>query len=242
MLAGFRRFIVKLILCALIVPIVLVVIFKFINPPFWGWELSRALFPPKGYPEQTHHQWVDLSKISKNMQLAVIASEDQTFPEHHGIDLNATLSVLEHSGKNGPSRGASTISQQTAKNVFLFPSHSFIRKGIELYFALWMEIIWGKDRILETYLNVIEFGPGIYGVQAASEHFFHIPASRLSAQQAAQLAAVLPNPYKIKASPMSNYVYQRTLWIRKQMRQLGMVTLNKVYDEQSLFKSFNLYR
>ncbi|PSU88594.1 monofunctional biosynthetic peptidoglycan transglycosylase [Photobacterium kishitanii] len=242
MLAGFRRFIVKFILCALIAPIVLVVIFKFINPPFWGWEISRAIFPPKDYPEQTHHQWVNLDKISKNMQLAVIASEDQTFSEHHGIDLSATLSVLQHSGKNGPDRGASTITQQTAKNVFLFPSHSFIRKGIELYFALWMEIIWGKDRILETYLNVIEFGPGIYGVQAASEHFFHIPASRLSAQQAAQLAAVLPNPYKIKASPMSNYVYQRTLWIRKQMRQLGMVTLDKVYDEQSLFKSFHLYR
>lgn len=242
MLTSFKRFIVKLILGTLIIPIVLVIIFKFINPPFWGWEISRTLFPPQGYPKQTQHQWVNLNKISKNMQLAVIASEDQTFPEHHGIDLNATLSVLEHSGKNGPRRGASTITQQTAKNVFLFPWHSYIRKGIELYFALWMEVIWGKDRILETYLNVIEFAPGIYGVQAASEHFFHIPASRLSSQQAAQLAAVLPDPYKIKASPMSNYVYQRTLWIRKQMRQLGMVTLNKIYDEQSLFKSFNLYR
>ncbi|GAA03371.1 monofunctional biosynthetic peptidoglycan transglycosylase [Photobacterium leiognathi] len=237
-----KRFFLKLFLFALLFPIVLVVIFKFVNPPFWGWELSRTLFPPQGYPEHIQHEWVNLDKISKNMQLAVIASEDQTFPEHHGIDVQATLAVLKHAGKNGPDRGASTISQQAAKNMFLFPVHSFIRKGVELYFSLLMEIVWGKERILEVYLNIIEFGPGIYGVEAASEHFFHIPASRLSAQQAAQLAAVLPNPYKIKASPMSNYVYQRTLWIRRQMRQLGMVTLDKVYNEQSLFKSFHIYR
>lgn len=232
-----KRFLLKLIAFIGLFPIVLVIVFKFIDPPFWGWQISRTFSPPKGYPEQTQHQWVDLHRISKNMQLAVIASEDQTFPDHHGIDLNATFMVLKKVGTHHSIRGASTISQQTAKNMFLFPSHSFIRKGVELYFSLLLEALWGKQRILEVYLNIIEFAPGIYGIEAASQHFFHRSAVQLTAQQSAQLAAVLPNPYKIKATPMSAYVQQRSRWIRQQMRQLGMITLNKIYNEQSLSKS-----
>ncbi|PSU44066.1 monofunctional biosynthetic peptidoglycan transglycosylase [Photobacterium frigidiphilum] len=212
----------------LLFPIALVVIGKFVDPPIWGWKIHRTLFPPSDYPSQSTHQWVELSSISKNAQLAVIASEDQTFPQHIGIDLNAILMVIKQSGAEGPNRGASTITQQTAKNVYLFPAHSFIRKGAELYFSVLMELIWDKRRILEVYLNVIEFGPGLYGIEAASQNYFAIPASRLSAQQAAQLAAVLPNPYKIKANPMSQYVYERSHWITKQMRQLGMGTLNQL--------------
>lgn len=223
-----KRFIYKALAFILLLPIALVVIGKFVDPPIWGWKIHRTLFPPSGYPSQSTHQWVELSAISKNAQLAVIASEDQTFPQHIGIDLNAILMVIKQSGSDGPNRGASTITQQTAKNVYLFPAHSFIRKGAELYFSVLMELIWDKRRILEVYLNVIEFGPGLYGIEAASQNYFAIPASRLSAQQAAQLAAVLPNPYKIKANPMSQYVYERSHWITKQMRQLGMGTLNQL--------------
>ncbi|PSV46922.1 monofunctional biosynthetic peptidoglycan transglycosylase [Photobacterium indicum] len=223
-----KRFIYKALVFIMLFPIALVVIGKFVDPPIWGWKIHRTLFPPSDYPSQSTHLWVELSAISKNAQLAVIASEDQTFPQHIGVDLNAILMVVKQSGSDGPNRGASTITQQTAKNVYLFPAHSFIRKGIELYFSVLMELIWGKSRILEVYLNVIEFGPGLYGIEAASQNYFAIPASRLSAQQAAQLVAVLPNPYKIKANPMSQYVYERSHWITKQMRQLGMGTLNQL--------------
>lgn len=223
-----KRFIYKALAVILLFPIVLVVIGKFVDPPIWGWKIHRTLFPPSSYPSQSTHQWVELSAISKNAQLAVIASEDQTFPQHIGVDLNAILMVVKQSGAEGPNRGASTITQQTAKNLYLFPAHSFIRKGVELYFSVLMELIWDKSRILEVYLNVIEFGPGLYGIEAASQNYFAISASRLSAQQAAQLAAVLPNPYKIKANPMSQYVYERSHWITKQMRQLGMGTLNQL--------------
>ncbi|WP_081470363.1 monofunctional biosynthetic peptidoglycan transglycosylase [Photobacterium profundum] len=223
-----KRFIYKALAFILLFPIALVVIGKFVDPPIWGWKIHRTLFPPSGYPSQSTHQWVELSAISKNAQLAVIASEDQMFPSHIGIDLNAILMVVKQSGAEGSNRGASTITQQTAKNVYLFPAHSFIRKGVELYFSVLMELIWDKRRILEVYLNVIEFGPGLYGIEAASQNYFAVPASRLSAQQAAQLAAVLPNPYKIKANPMSQYVYKRSHWITKQMRQLGMGTLNQL--------------
>ncbi|UUM33145.1 monofunctional biosynthetic peptidoglycan transglycosylase [Vibrio japonicus] len=207
------------------VPIVLVFILKFVNPPFWGWEISRTFFPPKGYPEQSQHQWVPLSEISPSLPLAVMASEDQRFPHHWGIDVNALASVIKNSGQEGPNRGASTITQQTAKNVFLFPSRTYIRKAYELYITLLIELMWGKERIMEMYLNVVEFGPGIYGVQAASEHYFGVSAHRLARYQAAQLAVVLPNPYRIQPVPMSGYVQRRVDWVLRQMRNLGQVSL-----------------
>ncbi|OLQ75064.1 monofunctional biosynthetic peptidoglycan transglycosylase [Photobacterium proteolyticum] len=226
MIARLKRWLFRLVLLALGLPIVLVATLKFIDPPVWGWKIHRSLFPPAGYPAQTTHLWTELRNISPNVQLAVIASEDQRFPSHHGIDVNAVLGILKKTGTNGPERGGSTITQQTAKNLFLFPARSFVRKGVELYFALLMELIWDKQRILEVYLNIIEFGPGLYGVEAASQNYFAIPSNRLSTQQAAQLAAVLPNPYTIKANPMSAYVSKRSRWITRQMRQLGKGTLN----------------
>lgn len=216
-----KRVLTTFIALALGVPVVLVLILKFVNPPFWGWQVSRTLFPPKGYPEHTQHQWVPLSKTSPSLPQAVMASEDQQFPSHWGIDLNALMSVILSSGDDGPDRGASTITQQTAKNVFLFPSHTYIRKAYELYISFLMELIWGKERIMEVYLNVIEFGPGIYGVQAASEHYFGVSADKLTRSQAAQLAVVLPNPYKIRPVPMTNYVQHRVQWVLRQMRNLG---------------------
>ncbi len=208
-------------------PIVLVVLLKFVNPPFWGWEISRSLSPPAGYPEQSQHQWVSLSSVSTSLPLAVMASEDQRFPNHWGIDLHELLSVIKQreQGGSGFGRGASTITQQTAKNVFLFPSHTYLRKAYELYISFLIEMIWGKERIMEMYLNVVEFGPGIYGVEAASEHYFGVSASQLTRRQAAQLAVVLPNPYRLQPVPMSHYVQQRVHWVLGQMQNLGEVSL-----------------
>jgi monofunctional glycosyltransferase len=206
-------------------PIVLVLLFKFVDPPTWGWKISRTFFPPKGYPERVQHNWVPLYSISDNMQLAVMAAEDQKFPDHWGIDLDALFKVISKSGKNGPTRGASTITQQTAKNVFLFPSQTYVRKAYELYIAALLEMIWGKKRIMEVYLNVAEFGPGIYGVDAASRHYFGVSARRLTRYQAAQLAVVLPNPYRMKPVPMTNYVRQRTQWVLRQMNNIGAIAL-----------------
>ncbi|CAE6937978.1 Peptidoglycan polymerase that catalyzes glycan chain elongation from lipid-linked precursors [Vibrio sp. B1REV9] len=215
----------NILLVLLLLPVALVGVAKFIDPPIWGWKISRWISPPAGYPESSQHEWVPLSDISKNMQLAVIATEDQKFPTHYGVDFDSLFKVIAEAGDNGPSRGASTITQQTAKNVFLFPSHSYIRKAYELYFALLMEAMWGKERILEVYLNVVEFGPGIYGAEAAAQNYFGISAKRLSARQAARLAVVLPNPYRIKVYPQTSYTINRVNWAMRQMRNLGTVQL-----------------
>ncbi|WP_087019069.1 monofunctional biosynthetic peptidoglycan transglycosylase [Thaumasiovibrio subtropicus] len=207
----------------LLAPIVLVVLFKFVDPPIWGWKIHRALFPPEGFPSQTVHEWVSLSAISPHMPQAVIASEDQRFAQHRGVDVDALQTVIREALDGKGARGASTITQQTAKNVFLFPSQTYLRKAYELYLALLLEWIWGKSRIMEVYLNVIEFGPGLYGIEAASQNYFAISAEQLSRQQAAQLAVVLPNPYRIKPVPMSQYVQQRSRWVLRQMNNLGEV-------------------
>jgi len=220
-----KQLLLSIALIAFGLPVVLVLIMKFVNPPFWGWQISRTLFPPQGYPEYSQHKWVSIDDTSSILPLAVMASEDQQFPNHWGIDIHALLSVIRESGENGPKRGASTITQQTAKNVFLFPSHTYLRKAYELYIALLMELIWGKERIMEVYLNVAEFGPGIFGVQAASQHYFGVSAKKLTAYQAAQLAVVLPNPYKIRPAPMTGYVQQRVNWVLRQMHNLGPLTL-----------------
>lgn len=159
------------------------------------------------------------------MQLAVIATEDQKFPHHYGVDFESLFDVISEAGDHGPSRGASTITQQAAKNVFLFPSHSYVRKAYELYFALLMELMWSKERILEVYLNVVEFGPGIYGAEAAAQNYFGVSAKQLSKWQAARLAVVLPNPYRIKVYPQSDYTARRTRWAMNQMSNLGSVQL-----------------
>ncbi len=224
LLSQLRVWLLRGVALLLILPIVLVCVLKYVNPPIWGWQISRTFFPPQGYPDTSLHQWRPLEQISPSMPLSVIASEDQTFASHWGVDVNSLISVIKESGDAGPQRGASTITQQTAKNVFLFPSHSYLRKAYELYIALLLELIWGKERIMEVYLNVIEFGPGIYGVEAASQHYFSRSAHSLSRRQAAQLAVVLPNPYRMKPTPMSQYVYQRTQWVLRQMRNLGAVS------------------
>ena len=167
------------------------------------------------------HKWADLSQISPNLPLAVVASEDQKFPEHWGFDVEAiekAYALNQHSHKV---RGASTISQQVAKNLFLWSGQSYFRKGLEAYFTVLIEALWPKRRILEIYLNIAEFGHGIYGAEAAAQRFFHKAASRLTRADAAVLAAVLPNPQRYSAAAPSHYVQQRREWILGQMQALG---------------------
>jgi monofunctional glycosyltransferase len=169
----------------------------------------------------TDFRWASLEQISPHAAIAVIASEDQQFPFHTGFDLNSIREAVRESERGKRLRGASTISQQVAKNLFLWPGHSFVRKGLEAYFTVLIETLWPKERILEMYLNVAQFGDGIYGVQAAAQRFWHKPALRLSSSEAALLAAALPNPLRLHAERPSRYLLLRRDWILGQMRDLG---------------------
>jgi len=155
------------------------------------------------------------------MRLAAVAAEDQQFIVHHGFDVEAIRKAIEHNAKGGSVRGASTISQQTAKNLFLWTGRSWLRKGLEVWFTVLIELTWSKSRILTVYLNSAEFDRGVYGVEAAARHHFGTSAAQLSTRQAALLAAVLPSPLRYDASHPSAYVASRASWIQRQMRQLG---------------------
>ncbi len=222
-LGRLARAIVGLLVICILASIVTVVLFRWINPPYTafmaGAQLTAWLSRDSTYVFR--HQWVDLAQISPNLPLAVVASEDQKFPEHWGFDVEAiekAYALNQHSHKV---RGASTISQQVAKNLFLWSGRSYFRKGLEAYFTILIEAMWPKRRILEVYLNIAEFGVGTYGAQAAAERFFHITAARLTRGDAAVLAAVLPNPEHYSAAAPSRYVQQRREWILGQMQALG---------------------
>lgn len=222
------RFLMKALLIMLALSVMLVASLRIIDPPVWAWTIHRTLLPPPGYPANSRHQWVALDQIARPLQLAVIAAEDQRFPDHQGFDVEAIKAAMTHNARGQRVRGASTISQQTAKNLFLWPSRSYVRKGIEAWMTLWMELLLPKARILELYLNIVEFGPGIYGAEAASRYFFGKAARQLNWTEAARLAAVLPNPYRYRAQPPSAYVLERTPWILQQMGQLGFATLKRL--------------
>lgn len=177
------------------------------------WHNERQLRP--------RHVWVDAEAISPHAGVAVVAAEDQKFPHHHGFDVAAIADARREHGQGGRLRGASTISQQVAKNLFLWPGRTWVRKGLEAYFTVLIETLWPKRRILEVYLNVAEFGPGLFGVGAASEVIFRKPPARLQPAEAALLAAVLPNPVRLRADRPSAYVLERRNWILRQMEQLG---------------------
>ncbi len=164
-----------------------------------------------------HHEWVPLSEMSPWMPKAVVASEDGRFYDHHGFDFKEINNALEERAKGKRERGASTITQQTAKNVFLWPGHSWVRKGLEAYFTVLIEIFWSKERILEVYLNSIEMGPGIYGAQAAAEQLFGTSAARLTKRQCALIAVSLPNPLKRDASHPTGYMRRRASKIMRWM-------------------------
>ncbi|MDI1353696.1 MAG: monofunctional biosynthetic peptidoglycan transglycosylase [bacterium] len=167
------------------------------------------------------HKWVSLDQISPKLQLAVVCSEDQNYLNHYGFDFEAIQKALKANEKGKKLRGASTISQQTAKNVFLWPGRNYIRKAFEVYFTLLIETCWSKERIMEVYLNSIEMGNGIYGAEAAANHWFKKSASRLTKDESAAIAAILPNPLRYVANPPSIYVSKRKDWIKNQMSYWG---------------------
>jgi monofunctional biosynthetic peptidoglycan transglycosylase len=171
--------------------------------------------------ENVRYRWVDMEQISPHAQMAVIAAEDQLFPFHPGFDLDAIRDAAERNARSKRTRGASTISQQVAKNLFLWPERSFVRKGLEAWFTVLIEFMWPKERTLEVYLNIAEFGRGVYGVEAASRRYFRKSAGKLDRYEAATLAAVLPNPRRFRVERPSPYVVSRRDWIVAQMRGLG---------------------
>jgi len=222
-LGRLARAILWLIVICIVMSVLAVASLRWINPPLTSFmaEAQLAAWASRDSNYLPRHSWVDLNRISPNLPLAVVASEDQKFPEHWGFDVAAiekAYALNQHSHKV---RGASTISQQVAKNLFLWSGRSFFRKALEAYFTVLIESLWPKRRILEVYLNIAEFGPGIYGAEAAAQRYFHKPASGLTRGDAAVLAAVLPNPQRYSAAAPSRYVQQRRDWILGQMQGLG---------------------
>jgi monofunctional glycosyltransferase len=217
------RTIVWVIALCLVGSVVSVVLLRWIDPPYSAFmaEAQIAAWMSRDSTYVLRHTWVDLTQISPNLPLAVVASEDQKFPEHWGFDVEAIEKAYELNQHSHRVRGASTISQQVAKNLFLWSDRSYLRKGLEAYFTVLIEGCWPKRRILEVYLNIAEFGYGTYGAEAAAQRFFHKPAARLTRSDAAVLAAVLPNPRRYSASAPSRFVEQRREWILQQMQALG---------------------
>ncbi len=188
---------------------------------WWPVPTSAFMLQQRLAGQTIDYRWVGLEQISPHAILAVVASEDQNFFTHWGIDLKAIADAMEENQRRSRPRGASTISQQVAKNLFLWPGHSYLRKALELYVTLLMELCWPKARVMEVYLNIAEMGPGVFGVEAAGQRFFSKPASRLTAWESARLAAVLPSPKRMSAARPSDYVGRRTWAILQQMNALG---------------------
>ena len=210
------RIIKRVIIILFIAQFLYIILLKWIYPPltitqFVSWITRHGL----------KRDYVNRNSISSNAKLAVIASEDQLFPDHNGFDFKSIQKAMKHNQKSRSLHGASTISQQTAKNVFLWQGRSWIRKALEVYFTFMIEKIWGKKRILEMYMNVAEMGNGIFGIEAAAKSNFNRPSENLSRQQAALIAASLPNPKKYTVKPVCRYVSIRSGWVMRQMNNLA---------------------
>ena len=200
----------------LILQLVYIIVCKWLDPPITLTQLGSVVTG-----DGLHRDYITYEEMGPNIKLAVMAGEDQLFPDHNGFDIKSIKKAMKFNEKHpNRVRGASTISQQTAKNVFLWQKGGYFRKGLEVYFTFMIEKIWGKERILETYLNVAEMGKGIYGVQAAARHYFNKDAKNLSRQEAAMIAACLPNPVKYTVKPLSRYVANRSAILLRQMNNL----------------------
>ncbi|POY39729.1 monofunctional biosynthetic peptidoglycan transglycosylase [Flavobacterium alvei] len=218
------RFLFKAMLWFFGVSIFLVVLFKFVPVPFTPLMVIRTIENKLAGKENYYsHDWEPIENISLNLQKAVIASEDGTFLSHHGFDFTAMQKAYKNNERGRRIKGGSTISQQTAKNVFLWQGRSYLRKGLEAYFTILIELIWGKERIMEVYLNSIEMGNGIYGAQAATQHWYRKDAKSLTKIQAAGIAAILPNPRKYSATSSSSYINRRKDKIVRIMRHIGKI-------------------
>ena len=221
-----RRVFLLLLAVGLAAPLSVVLVLRWVPPPTTAFMLRDALAAPDaGGSGRAPYRWTGWDGITPHAALAVIASEDQKFPDHNGFDVEAIRMALGDALQGGRLRGASTISQQTAKNLFLWPGRSLFRKGLEAYLTVLIELCWSKRRIVEVYLNVAEFGPGVFGITAASERFFDKRPHELNADEAALLAAVLPLPSRWRADDPSPSLRRRQAWIRGQMTRLGGVAL-----------------
>jgi monofunctional biosynthetic peptidoglycan transglycosylase len=211
------------LLAWLILTVLAVLLLRWFTPITSAMMLEARLQAWAAQQRDAHidFQWVSLEQISPHAALAVIASEDQLFPFHAGFDFHSIREAVRASEQGKKLRGASTISQQVAKNLYLWSGHSFVRKGLEAYFTVLIESLWPKERILEVYLNIAQFGDGIYGVQAAAHRFWHKPALNLSSAESALLAVALPNPVKMRVDRPSRYMLERRDWVLGQMRGLG---------------------
>lgn len=200
--------------------IISVLALRWVNPPATSFTLQEDWQALSAERYNLRDYWVPVDDIPAHMKWAVVASEDQLFWEHNGFDVESIREAWEQRQAGVRSRGASTISQQVAKNLYLWPAHSFFRKGLEAGITVIIELFWPKERIIEVYLNIAEFGPGLFGIGKASEHYFGKSATDLLPEQAAQLAAVLPSPKRMRVNPPSPYAYERSRWILRQMTQL----------------------
>jgi len=206
----------NLFLILFVLQLVYIIVLKWVDPPVTLTQLG-SLFQGYGLKRD----YVSRNEMSTYAGLAVMASEDQLFPEHNGFDWKSIEKAMKNNQKKHKRvRGASTISQQVAKNVFLWQGRSWLRKGLEVYFTFMIELVWGKERILEVYLNVAEMGKGVFGIEAASRHYYKKSAKKLTRQEAAQIAAILPNPKKYLIKPLSSYVQRRSYWIMGQMNNI----------------------
>lgn len=220
--AKVKRFLYKAFIWFNLVSLALVLLFKFVPVPFTPLMITRCFEQMSNDKEvKLNHDWVPIENISMNLQKAVVASEDGMFMKHNGFDFSAMNKAFSSNLKGKKLKGGSTISQQTAKNVFLWQGRSYIRKILEAYYTVLIELIWGKERIMEVYLNSIEMGDGVYGAEAASKHWFHKSAENLTKYEAASIAAILPSPRKYKAVGSSSYVERRKNKTIRVMRHVG---------------------
>lgn len=203
--------------------VVQVLCLRWVDPPASAFMLERRLEAWRAGDAHfhLHYRWRPLDQIARSLPMSVIASEDQKFFRHHGFDFDAIDKALDHNDEGRPLRGGSTISQQVAKNMFLWGGRNWLRKGLEAWYTVLIENLWSKRRILEVYVNVAEFGDGVYGADAAAQELFHTTADRLTAAQCARLAAVLPNPRHWSAARSGAYVQRRAAWIGRQITLLG---------------------
>ena len=213
-------FLVKAGAAAVVISVLWVAAYRFIAVPL-TWPMARDYIQGR----HIEHHWVTLSQINPAVARAAIGAEDARFCEHHGFDFDAMEAAATKNAAGGKLRGGSTISQQTAKNAFLWPGRSYIRKGLEAWFTVLIEAIWGKPRTMEVYLNIAEMGTGIYGVEAAAQHYFHVPAARLTPLQAARIAAILPQPEKRNAATPGRYVRRYASRIQK---RIGVVARDDI--------------
>ena len=224
-----RLLFVKLMLSLFLLSVAWVLLYRWVSPPATLHMIKRRAEAGAAGKEdpQIVYKFVALDEMSEQLPLAVVASEDQLFLQHSGFDVEAILDAFKRNQKGGNIRGGSTISQQVAKNVFLWHGRSYFRKAVEAYFTVLIELLWGKERIIEVYLNIAEMGDGVFGVEAASQKYFKKPAKDVGRQQAALLAAVLPNPIKFSAKNPSGYTLRRRTKIARAMGRLGGTTYIK---------------